>query len=70
MKYSEDKIERKIVVVDNLFTEFVSHFAYVEFFLKSYVMNEAKLDNIKSIESNKLTGKIADIVVEKVKANI
>ncbi|KAH0707302.1 hypothetical protein KY290_010337 [Solanum tuberosum] len=67
LKYLEGGTERKIVADDNPFTEVETHFADAKFYLKSYVVKGAKSNDVKSIKSDKITGKRIDAAVEKVK---
>ncbi|XP_049394584.1 uncharacterized protein LOC125858841 [Solanum stenotomum] len=69
LKYLEDGIERKIVADDNPFTEVETHFADAKFYLKNYVVKGTKSNDVKSTKSDKITSKIIDTAVEKIKVD-
>ncbi|KAH0743218.1 hypothetical protein KY290_031211 [Solanum tuberosum] len=67
LKHLEGGIERKIVAVDDPFTEVDTHFDDAKFYLKSYIVKGTKYNDVKSIKSNEITSKRIDVAVKKVK---
>ena len=69
LKYLKGRIERKIVADDNPFTKAETHFVDAKFYLKGYVVKEAKPNYVKSTKYEKIMSKRVDPDTEKAKVD-
>ena len=66
LKYLESEVEKNIVADDKPFTEAESHFVNAKFYLKNYVVNEKRVEDVTKTKCDDLASKKVTVTVEKV----